>query len=47
MRLIKVLLVLAVLGFAALSAYAYLGEFRPDASTHSAPATLPSTENGN
>lgn len=41
MRLIKALLVLAVLGFAALSGYAYLGEFTPPDSTVTTPVTLP------
>ena len=46
MRLIKAILVLAVLGFAALSGYAYLGEFTPKESTQSTPVELPVSSNG-
>lgn len=47
MRLIKAILVLAVLGFAALSGYAYFGEFTPPESTQSTPVELPAPSNGN
>lgn len=47
MRLIKALLVLAVLGFAAIAGFAYFGEFTPDADTHTAPVALPGLGDGN
>lgn len=39
-RLIKVLIVLAILGFAALAGYAYLADLSPDQSQVTVPVTL-------
>lgn len=39
-RIIKGLLVLAILGFIGLTGYAYLGDMRPDQSEVTVPVTL-------
>lgn len=40
MRLFKLVLVLAVLGFAALTGFAYFGDMTPDSTTVVEPVTL-------
>ncbi len=40
MRLFKILLFLAVAGFAGLAGYAYLGDLRPDRATVTQPVDL-------
>lgn len=47
MRAIKVILVLAVLGFAGLVGYAYLGDLTPPTAAVSQPVALPGAGNGN
>lgn len=39
-RLLKALLVLALIGFAALAGYAYLGDYGPDTREITRPVTL-------
>ncbi len=39
-RLIKFLLLLAILGFAALTGYAYLGDYAPETRTVTQPVVL-------
>ena len=39
-KLIKFLFLLAILGFAALTGYAYLGDYAPETRTISQPVTL-------
>lgn len=45
MRLIKVVLVLVILGFAALVGFAYWGDFTPADSPMSIPVPVPGTSN--
>lgn len=45
MRLIKVVLVLVILGFAALVGFAYLGNFTPADSPMNIPVQVPGTSN--
>lgn len=41
LRLLKFILVLAVLGFLGLTGFAYLGDLTPDVEQVTAPVTLP------
>lgn len=47
MRLIKILLVLIILGFAALVGFAYLGDFTPENGELSLPVQVPGSGNAN